>query len=53
MSVVAVVLVRVLPQVLNQERWMSARAALGPWDWCPDKRAPIKLKCWLKKLAAA
>ncbi len=52
MSVVAVVLVRVLQQVLSQARWMSARAALGPWGWCPDKRAPIKLKRWLKKLAA-
>ena len=31
---------------------MSARAALGPWDWCPDKRAPIKLKRWLSKLTA-
>ena len=52
MCVVAVLVVRVLQQALNQETWMSARAALGPWDWCPDKRAPIKLKRWLSKLTA-
>ena len=52
MCVVAVLVVRMLQQALNQETWMSARAALGPWDWCPDKRAPIKLKRWLSKLTA-
>jgi len=52
MSVVAVPLVRVLQQALSQDIWMSAQAALGPWDWCPDKRAPIKLKRWLRKLTA-
>ncbi|DBA65715.1 TPA: hypothetical protein ACH3X2_002762 [Trebouxia sp. C0005] len=45
-------LVRVLQLVLNQDIWMSARAALGPWSWCPDKQAPIKLKRWLRKLTA-
>ncbi|KAL0032412.1 hypothetical protein WJX79_010056 [Trebouxia sp. C0005] len=45
-------LVRVLQLALNQDIWMSARAALGPWSWCPDKQAPIKLKRWLRKLTA-
>ena len=48
--VLAVPLVQMLKQAVTLDAWMSARAALTPWDWCPDKRAPIKLKRWLKAL---
>ena len=48
--VLAVALVQTLKEALTLDAWMSARAALTPWGWCPDKRAPIKLKRWLKAL---
>ncbi len=41
-----------LEVALVEEPWMSARAALGVWDWCPDAQAPAKLKRWLKTLSS-
>ena len=47
----AVPLVQMLQQALTLDAWMSARAALTPWGWCPDQQAPTKLKRWLKVLS--
>jgi len=42
----------VLKVVRTQHLWMSAWAALGPWGWCRDKKAPFMLKRWLRRLQA-
>ncbi len=36
----------------EQKAWRPVWAALRNWSWCKDKRAPVLLKRWLKRLDA-
>ncbi len=47
---VAVLVLIVMKHIREDKPWMHAWGALWPWRWTKDKRAPDKLKHWLRTL---